>query len=120
MTQAKTNGLKKGVSNMTVKPEEDLKWPFGCWLCRKDILRRYCLVCPPLSMTNSMTAEELRSMHRQMRYESEAKGIVSVISPESEKYFADLNKRLKKEQRQRKIKNFFNYFKVKLKGNRNN
>ena len=85
-------------ADIKVKSIDDLKWPFGCWLCRKDILRRYCMVCPPLSMANSMTAEELRSIHRQMRYDSEAQGIVSHISPESEKYFADLNKRLKKKK----------------------
>ena len=38
--------------------------------------------------------DETRSLLRAMRYDDEAKGIVSKIDPESEKYFADLAERL--------------------------
>ena len=38
--------------------------------------------------------EEVRTLLRRMRYDDEAKGIVSNIDPETEKYFVDLAERL--------------------------
>jgi len=38
--------------------------------------------------------DEVRELHRALRYADEARGIVSNISPETRKYFADLAKRL--------------------------
>jgi len=37
---------------------------------------------------------EVHQLHRALRYEDEARGIVSHVSPEAKKYFADLARRL--------------------------
>jgi len=43
--QIRKENNKKNVAK--AKNEEGVKWPFGCWLCRVGILKRFCIVCPP-------------------------------------------------------------------------
>jgi len=72
-----------------------VKWPFVCRLCRQGILKLFCKVCPPVSADNApMSEEEAHSLNMQMRYDEEAKGIVSNIDPETRKYFAALKKKM--------------------------
>ena len=52
-----------------------------------------------------MTAEEIIALHVQMRYDGEAKSIVSDISPETRKYYAKLNKQIKRDLKKHKRKN---------------
>jgi hypothetical protein len=42
--------------------------------------------------------EETRQLRRALRYADEARGIVSNVSPESQKYFEDLLRRMENEK----------------------
>ena len=51
--------------------------------------------CAPLSVQDlPMTEEEAHALNVQMRYDEEAKGIVSNVDPETRKYFAGLKKKM--------------------------
>ena len=70
------------------KPE---KLPLICRMCKAGLVKYFCKVCPPISAENApMSDEEAHILNKNMRYESEAAGIVSIIDPETRKYFEDL------------------------------
>jgi hypothetical protein len=79
----------------TVKHEKPNKLPLICRMCKAGLVKYFCKSCPPLSAQDlPMTDEEARALNVQMRYDEEAKGIVSNIDPETRKYFAELKKEL--------------------------
>jgi hypothetical protein len=75
-----------------VKPD---KLPLICRMCKAGLVKYLCKVCPPLSAKDlPMTEEEERARNLQMRYDEEAKGIISNVDPETRKYFVELKKKL--------------------------
>ena len=79
----------------TVKHEKPNKLPLICRMCKAGLVKYFCKSSPPLSAQDlPMTDEEARALNVQMRYDEEAKGIVSNIDPETRKYFAELKKEL--------------------------
>ena len=80
---------------MTAKHNKTGKLPLICRMCKARLVKYFCKVCPPLSVDDSpMTEAEAHTLNMQMRYDEEAKGIISNVDPETRKYFADLKKKL--------------------------
>ena len=76
--------------------EKANKLPLICRMCKAGLVRYFCKICPAVSVDDlPMTEEaEARALNVQMRYDEEAKGIVSNIDPETRKYFIELKKQL--------------------------
>jgi len=63
---------------MKVKHEKPEKLPLVCRMCKAGLVKYFCKNCPPLSVQDlPMTEEEAHALNVQMRYDEEAKGIIS-------------------------------------------
>ena len=70
-------------------------------MCKVGIVKYFCKTCPPLSVQDlPMTDDEAHALNVQMRYDEEAKGIVSNIDPEMRKYFVDMKKRINEDKKE--------------------
>jgi len=76
-----------------MKHEKPDKLPLICRMCKAELVKYFCKVCPPVSTKDlPMTDDEAHALNMQMRYDEEASGIISNVDPETRKYFADLKK----------------------------
>ena len=70
--------MGKGKKEMRVKHEKHEKLPLICRMCKAKLVKYFCKNCPPLSAQDlPMTEEEAHALNMQMRYDEEAKGIIS-------------------------------------------
>jgi hypothetical protein len=86
---------------MRVKHGNPDKLPLICRMCKAGLVKYFCKVCPPLSAQNlPMTDDEAHALNVQMRYDEEAKGIISNVDPETRKYFIELKKQMDKDKKE--------------------
>ena len=99
--------MKNEELNMTAKSKKADKPPLICRMCKAGLVKYFCKVCPPVSAADlPMTEEEAHVLNMNMRYDSEAAGIVSNIDPETEQRMVKLNQEIneykkKKEDNER-------------------
>ena len=87
----KTAWSKKTI-NIDGKKE---KLPLVCRMCKMGLVKYYCKVCPAQSgKTLPMSDEEAHALNTQLRYDEEAKGIISNVDQETRDYFIALKKQL--------------------------
>jgi hypothetical protein len=64
-------------------------------MCKAGLVKYFCKVCPPVSTKDlPMTEKEANALNMQMRYDEEAKGIISNDGPETRQYVIALKKKL--------------------------
>jgi hypothetical protein len=87
--------MGEGQKEMKVKNGNPDKLPLICRMCKAGLVKYFCKVCPPLSAQDlPMTEAEAHALNMQMRYDEEAKGIISNVDPETRKYFEKKKKKL--------------------------